>query len=409
MSLCRYLPTPSDRMAAMWTLLTVKDAVVLEYGPSGTTHYCMGLFGSLGIDVKDNLFTTHMDEDDVVMGDVTRLEESIVEVDKNYKPKVIFVVPSAISSVIGTDMRGICYYMQDKVNARLLSLTGGGLKGDYTVGLIDAYNLLAEEMAESDNTRREKTYNILGASAGSFRIASDIWELDDLMNRAFDAERISVFGYSSSVDEIMTSGQASVNLVIRAEALPAAKLMEEKFGIPYVYGAPYGYSGTSNWLKSVSECMGVQINMKAMAKLKEKEMETMQYRRYISMYDNPPTASISGDYDTIIGLRGFMMSLGLKVDSMICSHSMRNIENPDPEIKNYAVEKERLDILRGLKNQIILADDVSLYVCDKSNTKLCVSFPFIHHSQVAEHLPLMGERGADFIMESVKGYFRDLD
>ena len=43
MSLCRYLPTPSDRMAVMWTLLTVKDAVVLEYGPAGTTHYCVCL------------------------------------------------------------------------------------------------------------------------------------------------------------------------------------------------------------------------------------------------------------------------------------------------------------------------------------------------------------------------------
>ena len=35
MSLCRYLPVPSDRMAVMWTLLTVGDAVVLEYGGGG--------------------------------------------------------------------------------------------------------------------------------------------------------------------------------------------------------------------------------------------------------------------------------------------------------------------------------------------------------------------------------------
>ena len=35
----RYLPTPSDRMGLLWTLLTIKDGVILELGPSGTTHY----------------------------------------------------------------------------------------------------------------------------------------------------------------------------------------------------------------------------------------------------------------------------------------------------------------------------------------------------------------------------------
>ena len=48
-----------------------------------------------------------MNEDDVVMGDVTRLEEAIVELDKSYEPKVIFVVASSISAVIGTDIKGV--------------------------------------------------------------------------------------------------------------------------------------------------------------------------------------------------------------------------------------------------------------------------------------------------------------
>ena len=39
----RYLPTPSDRMGLLWTLLTIKDGVILELGPSGTTHYSMAV------------------------------------------------------------------------------------------------------------------------------------------------------------------------------------------------------------------------------------------------------------------------------------------------------------------------------------------------------------------------------
>lgn len=32
MSLCRYLPVPSDRMGIIWSLLSVKDSIILEYG-----------------------------------------------------------------------------------------------------------------------------------------------------------------------------------------------------------------------------------------------------------------------------------------------------------------------------------------------------------------------------------------
>lgn len=50
MSLCRYLPVPSDRMGIIWSLLSVKDSIILEYGPAGTTHFSMGFYGTLGVD-----------------------------------------------------------------------------------------------------------------------------------------------------------------------------------------------------------------------------------------------------------------------------------------------------------------------------------------------------------------------
>ena len=48
----RYLPTPSDRMGLLWTLLTIKDGVILELGPSGTTHYSMESISEFGIPMR---------------------------------------------------------------------------------------------------------------------------------------------------------------------------------------------------------------------------------------------------------------------------------------------------------------------------------------------------------------------
>ena len=96
MSLCRFYPPASDRMAIIWSLMPIQNAIVLEYGPAGTTHFGGGLYSSLGIRLSQSLFTTHISEDDVIMGDVTRLEKAIVEIDETYAPKVIFVVASSV-------------------------------------------------------------------------------------------------------------------------------------------------------------------------------------------------------------------------------------------------------------------------------------------------------------------------
>ena len=69
-------------MGILWSLLCIEGSVVLEYGPAGTTHYSVSLFGGLGVDQQNRLFTTHMSEDDVVMGDVSRLERALVEIEE---------------------------------------------------------------------------------------------------------------------------------------------------------------------------------------------------------------------------------------------------------------------------------------------------------------------------------------
>ena len=112
MSLYRYLPVPSDRMGIIWALLTVPDAIILEYGPAGTTHYSVSAYGAMGLETNQKIFTTHLSQDDVIMGDVSRLEQAIIEIDQNYHPKILFVISSAVISVIGTYIIGVCSYIR---------------------------------------------------------------------------------------------------------------------------------------------------------------------------------------------------------------------------------------------------------------------------------------------------------
>ena len=409
MSLTRFLPTPSDRMGILWSLLAIEDCVILEYGPAGTTHFSMGLFGELGESQQNRLFTTHMSEDDVVMGDVSRLEKALVEIDRNFAPKVIFVVASSVAAVIGTDIKGVCSYMQEKVKARLIAFEQGGFRGDYSVGLLEAYKLLVQELPVEHPENRSDTVNLIGFSMGSYRALSDRWELEELLKRGFGLKIGACLCGETSIHAVEQMGGAAINLVLREEGLPAAQILEKRFGTPFFAGSPYGYQGTLDWLQKIGEMLGRPCNPELEAELRERINEAAQYKMYWMMLkEDCPKAALTGEYHTITGIAEFLGELGVPAENKICLHTLRGISNPDPSVRTCASEKERLDILRGLHRQLILADDPSMSVCPSDNVFLRISMPVVRGGQVAKHLPLMGIRGADFLLETLEEYLQML-
>ena len=406
MSLVRFLPTPSDRMGIIWSLLAVQGAIVLEYGPAGTTHYSMGLYGGLGLRFQNRLFTTHMSEDDVVMGDVTRLEEALIELDKNYAPKVIFVVASSVTAVIGTDIKGVCRYMQNEVKAKLVAFEQGGFRGDYSVGLAEAYKLLVRNLPQKGVALEKGVYNIIGASAWRYRMASDIWEVKSLLSEALGLSCNACLCCDTSVEELQAMGKAQVNIVLGNEGLAAAQYLEEKFGTPYVYAAPYGYSGTVRFLESVGEAIGEMPQPLVLMRLRIKE-KGMSMLSMFAMMGGGKTkqAVVKGDYDLVHGVSTFLEQAGIRVVHKMCAHSLKAIAEPAADVEAYAEEGEWLQEIRELRDTLLFADDVALTQADASNMKVLISAPFFG-GVVATHLPFMGEKGADFLLEQIQNYYQ---
>lgn len=406
MSLVRFLPTPSDRMGIIWSLLAVQGAIVLEYGPAGTTHYSMGLYGGLGLRFQNRMFTTHMSEEDVVMGDVTRLEDAIVELDKSYAPKVIFVVASSVTAVIGTDIKGVCRYMQNEVKAKLVAFEQGGFRGDYSIGLAETYKLLVRNLPKKDVAQEAGVYNIIGASAWRYRMASDIWEVKSLLDEALGLSCNACLCCDTSVEELEDMGLAQVNIVLGNEGLAAAKYLQEKFGTPYVYAVPYGYNGTLSFLAQVGEAVGREPDSMVLLRLQTKEKSLSRLSLFAMMGNNKPRmAVVKGDYDMVQGVSAFLEQGGITVLHKMCAHSLKAIAEPAADVETYAEESDWLQVIRGLHDTLILADDVALLQADADNMKVLISAPFMN-SAVATHMPFMGEKGADFLLEQMQAYCR---
>lgn len=341
------------------------------------------------------------------MGDVTRLEDAIVELDKSYEPKVIFVVASSVTAVIGTDIKGVCRYMQNEVKAKLIAFEQGGFRGDYSIGLVETYKLLVKNLPKKDVKEEKGVYNIIGASAWRYRMASDIIEVKSLLKEALNMECNACLCCDASVEELQEMGKAQVNIVLGNEGLAAAKILQEKFGTPYVYAVPYGYSGTVAFLEKVGATIDVMPDPMVLMRIKMKEKGMGMLSMFAMMGGGKikPVAAVKGDYDMVQGVSAFLEQAGVKVAHKMCAHSLKGIVEPAEGVEAFAEEREWLEIIKPLRKTLVLADDVALLQCDDSNTKVLISAPFFN-GVVATHLPFMGEKGADFLLEKIQGYYQ---
>lgn len=201
-------------------------------------------------------------------------------------------------------------------------------------------------------------------------------------------------------------GLAQVNIVLGNEGLAAAKYLQEKFGTPYVYAVPYGYNGTLSFLAQVGEAVGKEPDAMVLMRIRMKEKSLSRLSLFTMMGNNKPRmAVVKGDYDMMQGVSAFLEQGGITVLHKMCAHSLKAIAEPAADVEAYAEESDWLQVIRGLHDTLILADDVALLQAEADNTKVLISAPFMN-SAVATHLPFMGEKGADFLLEQMQAYCR---
>lgn len=403
MGLVKGLATPSERMGIMWSLLSIEDAVILEYGPAGTTHHSMSFYNELGLNCFGKLFTTGLREAEVVLGDATRLEAAVIEIDQTRKPKVIFVVASALTSVIGFDVEGICKYLQKEVDAKIVVFTQGGFGGDYSIGMEAAYTTLCKKLVEEKDEILTGTYNIIGASMWQHRTLADVQEIKALLQEGLDLKLNACLCCNTYIEEIRRMGIAEVNIVLHSAGLKAAEYMKKTYGTPYIYAAPYGYEGTLEFLAEVSQAVKRELNTATQKRLETKHNQALARRMTAyNFMEEKREAVIKGDYDRVKGISRFLEANGVTVLHKICSHTL-NTEKLEAEgFTQIKEENTLLKLFEGLSNKLVLADEVTLAQCNPSNTKFGISAPYLYGLHTATHMPIMGEKGADHLTELLR-------
>ena len=125
-------PRPSPIAASLYTLRDLNADVVILHGPHGCCFRTGRLLESDGVRV----LTTAMSENDFIFGAGEKLEEVLKKADEMFSPKLVGIVGTCASMIIGEDLKEAI--SQANIPALVLPVEshGGFGEGDNTEGAI---------------------------------------------------------------------------------------------------------------------------------------------------------------------------------------------------------------------------------------------------------------------------------
>ncbi|SHI21462.1 nitrogenase component 1 [Clostridium intestinale] len=396
MGLYKYYSIPSDRMGALWTLLSIRGACILEFGTAGTTRFALNNFHKMKGVQNGQLYTTHLDENDIAMGDVSRMDKAIDDIVNEGLATNIFLMSSTVSSVIGIDLEAYCYIYREKYpQINFIYISNDGFKGEWTLGVKNTLETLVDNIPKEVNKSENFTYNIIGACADDYNYEVDCMEVDRIMKDGFNGENVCTLTSNTSIKEIENMGAAHLNIVMRSEGEEAAKVLERNFGTPYVMGRPYGLKGTFEWIKKIEKEAKISIKKEFVENeeklLKEKIDEA-------SLVLKNKSICLSGHYDVVIGIRDFMRDeIGININNIWCSSPSLSTE----EVPFYEEKIWEEIILKG-DYDILMGNGVVTNIGKENCKKLQIDLPNLVYSRgEQDDNPYVGFKGALCILNKL--------
>jgi nitrogenase molybdenum-iron protein alpha/beta subunit len=298
-------------MAALWTLAPIRGAVILEYGCMGHVLYSRTALNRAGIADPCRFYSTHINETDITFGDTERLRRAVEYIGAREKPRLIFLSPSAVPEVIGTDLPALCRELRREYpGTPLIPLECGGFDTSPGRAVGETLSLLVKNLPLEGERGERPSFNLIGSCADLFRFKADAGEVLRIMEGAFGMKPLCVLSSGASVEQIEGMGGAWVNLVIRREGEEAAKHLQERFGTPYVSARPYGTRATVEWIRRLGETLGTAPKEDFIAaEVEESETRSGRFLPTLSyLLKKHPDAlrlSLGGHADIVEGIMKF--------------------------------------------------------------------------------------------------------
>ncbi len=295
-------------------LYPIADAIHVVHGPIGCAAYTWDIRGSLssGPQLHRHSYSTDLHETEVIFGGAQKLELALYELIERHQPKAAFVYSTCIVGLIGDDVDAVCRKVQDHLGLPVLSVHSEGFKGTKKDGYAAACYALMRLVGSASITQISPlSINILG----EFNLAGETWILQEYYRR-LGLDVVCVMTGDGRIDDIRRAHGARLNLVQCAGSLTTlAKLMEEKYGIPFKRVSYFGIEDMVQALYTAAEFFPdhPEVLQRAKALVKAELAELLpEIARYRKRLEGKRAAIYVGGGFKAISLVKALRHLGVK-------------------------------------------------------------------------------------------------
>lgn len=233
-------------------LYPIADALHLVHGPVGCAGYTWDIRGALssGPTLHRLSFTTDLREKDIIFGGEPKLERALMELIDRHEPKAAFVYSTCIVGLIGDDLEAVCKKVEAEKGIPVIPVQSEGFKGNKREGYKAACDAMLRLVGTGD------TGNVSPVSInifGDFNLAGETWILKEYYKK-MGVEVVTTVTGDGRVDELRRCHGAKLNVVQCSGAtLDLARMMQDKYGIPFVRASYIGVEDMAESLYCVAE------------------------------------------------------------------------------------------------------------------------------------------------------------
>lgn len=237
------LPVYTGDVSGICSALYELGGMVIMHDPSGCNSTYNTHDETRWYEQDSLIYISALTEREAIVGDDKKFLRDVISAANELNPRFIALVSSPIPFMSGTDFPALARIIERETEIPTFFVPSSGMR-DYVAGAGEALSQIARRFVSEPAQRVPHSVNLLGVTPLDFagkgsvaslrqRICQEGWEI------------ISCWAMGDSLDTLARAGEAQVNLVVSSVGLKAAKVLQERFGTPYVVGAPVsGFTGT---------------------------------------------------------------------------------------------------------------------------------------------------------------------
>jgi nitrogenase molybdenum-cofactor synthesis protein NifE len=329
-------------------------------------------------------FSTDLREIDVIYGGAEKLYRSASLLIDRHRPEAAFIYSTCIVGLIGDDVEAVCRKLSEEKNIPVINVDSAGFKGTKK----DGYRAACESIAKLVGTADASNVGPLSMNIlGEFNLAGEAWIIKDYYTRMGINVNAVITG-DGRVADLKRAHGAALNVVQCSGSMTyLAKIMEEKYRIPFIRVSYFGLDDMTSALYDVAAFFKDEPDVFERAKdLVREEVnaimpELLCYRKALS---GKKAALYVGGAFKAFSLIKALRVMGMDVvlagsqtgnredyDDLkkICDDGTVIIDDANPgELSRYIVEK-KADILIGGVKERPIAYKTGIGFCDHNHER----------------------------------------